>query len=94
MPAKATACSISEKWHVAYFGTKVENLRKILDTGDLHSTGKTSHKMYGILVAYLFFRPIRSPYFFENLNFYFMKGAKIPVYGNVAVYIEYIAPSV
>ena len=94
MPAKATACSISEKWHVAYFGTKVENLRKILDTGDLHSTGKTSHKMYGILVANPFLRPIRSPYFFENLNFYFMKGAKIPVYGNVAVYIEYIAPSV
>ena len=94
MPAKATACSISEKWHVAYFGTKVENLRKILDTGDLHSTGKTSHKMYGILMAYLFFRPIRSRYFFENLNFYFMKGAKIPVYGNVAVYIEYIALSV
>ena len=31
----------------------------------------------------LYFRPI---VFFENLNFYFMKTTKIPVYGNMAVY--------
>ena len=41
----------------------------------------------------LFFRPIRKPHFFENSSFYFMKTAKIPVYGNIAVY-ENIALSV
>ena len=40
------------------------------------------------LVSDLFFRPIR---FFENLNFYFMKTANIPVYGNIAMYITYCA---
>ena len=40
MPNKAHVLNVSEKWHVAYFGTKVETLRRILDTGDLHSTGK------------------------------------------------------
>jgi len=29
--------------------------------------------------------------FFENLNFYFMKTANIPMYGNIAVYIRYCA---
>ena len=40
MSNKAHVLNVSEKWHVAYFGTKVETLRRILDTGDLHSTGK------------------------------------------------------
>jgi len=38
-----------------------------------------------ILVSNLFFQLIRSPYFFENLNFYFMKTAKIPVYRSIAL---------
>ncbi|WAR14180.1 NEUL4-like protein [Mya arenaria] len=38
LPGKASMLAMSEKWHVAYFGSKVESLRKILDTGDLHAT--------------------------------------------------------
>ena len=40
------------------------------------------HILYEELVSNLFFRQIRKP--FEN-NFYFMKTAKIPVYGNIAL---------
>lgn len=42
MPNKAHVLNVSEKWHLSYFGTKVETLRRILDTGDLHSTGDLS----------------------------------------------------
>ena len=31
-------------------------------------------------------RPIRQPYFFEKMIFYFTKTANIPLYGNIAVY--------
>jgi len=41
-------------------------------------------------VADLYFRP-KHHISFENLNFYFMKTANIPVYGNIAVYIKYCA---
>ena len=34
------------------------------------------------------FSPNQILVFFENLNFYFMKTANIPVYGNIAVYIK------
>ncbi|KAK3104995.1 hypothetical protein FSP39_014857 [Pinctada imbricata] len=33
---KASALSVSDKWHVGYYGTQMEALRRILDTGDLH----------------------------------------------------------
>ena len=32
------------------------------------------------------FRPIREPYLFENLNFYFIKTAKITAFRNIAMY--------
>jgi len=40
--------------------------------------------IYLVLVYNLFFLRVIS--FLENLNFYFMKTANIPVYGNSAVY--------
>jgi len=42
-----------------------------------------------ILVSYLFFRQVKFEN--DNLNFYFMKTANIPLYGNIAVYIKYYA---
>jgi len=37
------------------------------------------------------FSPNQRAVFVENLNFYFMKTTHIPVYGNIAVYIQYNA---
>uniref|UniRef100_K1RDC5 Neuralized-like protein 4 n=1 Tax=Magallana gigas TaxID=29159 RepID=K1RDC5_MAGGI len=34
---KASSFVASDKWHVAYYGTQLEVLRKILDTGDIHA---------------------------------------------------------
>ena len=42
---------------------------------------------------YTTFSPNQKAAFFENSSFYFMKTARIPVYGNIAVY-ENIALSV
>ena len=47
---KASGLAMSEKWHVAYFGTRVESLRRILDTGDLHATGDTQQN-YNLCVV-------------------------------------------
>jgi len=45
---------------------------------------KTFPLLMILFVSNLFFRPI----FPEKLNFYFMKKAKIPVYGDSAVYVN------
>ena len=49
MPSKANISSIVDKWHVAYFGTKITSLRKILDTGDLHATGRYQEFIISLL---------------------------------------------
>ena len=43
-------------------------------------------KLFVYLVSNLFLRPIRQPYFFQKLNFYFNKKAEISVYGDIEVY--------
>ncbi|KAI0236390.1 Neuralized-like protein 4 [Lamellibrachia satsuma] len=35
LPPKASVLNVLEKWHVAFHGTNVAHIRKILDTGDL-----------------------------------------------------------
>ena len=40
-------------------------------------------------VFHIFSPNQRAVFFFENLNFFFMKTANIAVYGNIAVYIKY-----
>lgn len=42
---KAPSFVASDKWHVAYYGTQLEVLRKILDTGDIHACSKCFKEM-------------------------------------------------
>ena len=42
LPPKAGVLNVLEKWHVAFHGTSVAHIRKILDTGDLILPGNTS----------------------------------------------------
>ncbi|KAJ8320441.1 hypothetical protein KUTeg_002028 [Tegillarca granosa] len=40
LPNKAYALNVMEKWHVGYYGIKMESIRRILDSGDLHLQGE------------------------------------------------------
>ncbi|KAJ8320876.1 hypothetical protein KUTeg_002463 [Tegillarca granosa] len=40
LPNKAYALNVMEKWHVGYYGIKMESMRRILDSGDLHLQGE------------------------------------------------------
>ncbi|XP_033763671.1 neuralized-like protein 4 [Pecten maximus] len=39
---KANALNIAEKWHVGYYGARMEAVRRILDSGDLHAVGEVA----------------------------------------------------
>ncbi|CAG2213549.1 unnamed protein product [Mytilus edulis] len=42
LPNKAHTLNVQDKWHSAYYGTRMDLLRRIVDTGDLHVSGSES----------------------------------------------------
>jgi hypothetical protein len=42
IPTKAHTLNVQEKWHSGYYGTRMDMLRRIVDSGDLHVSGKLS----------------------------------------------------
>ena len=42
LPNKAHSLNVQDKWHTAYYGTRMDLLRRIVDSGDLHVSGKLS----------------------------------------------------
>ena len=48
LPPKAGVLNVLEKWHVAFHGTSVAHIRKILDTGDLILPGETALTRLGV----------------------------------------------
>ena len=46
MPARAKAVDAFTMWHVAFHGTKVLNVEKILETGDLLMPGRNNLELF------------------------------------------------
>ena len=60
VPARAEMLHILDKWHVAYHGTQVAALRKILDTGDLKLGEQLTHWSHDWIAKFLQMHSFRS----------------------------------